>query len=354
MLNANLVDSQTAWQSQLLSLPAPHLLQTWTWGELKRRFGWSAERIVFQDGAGDPVAMAQVLTRTSRGLKVAYCPKGPTLRWEDKNLRFEVLSQLVTRARSDGAFVLKIDPEVPYDDGDGSAVESDLRSAGWRRASRQAQFRNTLLLDLRQDEESLLSGMKQKWRYNVRLAVRKGVTVRRGSHDDLALLYRMYAETSRRDGFVIRTRDYYLRAWGMFTEEGLALPLIAEVEGIPVAAQVIYRFGKTGWYLYGMSTNEHREKMPNHLLHWEAIKWARSQGCEVYDFVGAPEELDERDPMWGVYRFKKGFGGEFVQTVGEWDMPLRPAAYRAYQLLHPPALTIMRVLGRRRVARETS
>ncbi len=103
-----------------------------------------------------------------------------------------------------------------------------------------------------------------------------------------------------------------------------------------------------------MSTNQHREKMPNHLLHWEAIRWAKEQGCEAYDFVGAPNELDESDSMWGVYRFKKGFGGELVRTIGEWDYALRPAAYRAYRLLMPIALSVMRILGRRRVEREAS
>ncbi|MCH8338357.1 MAG: peptidoglycan bridge formation glycyltransferase FemA/FemB family protein [Chloroflexi bacterium] len=357
ILKPETVEDGAHWDDLLLSLPAPHLLQSWTWGELKRRFGWRASRLAWRDPAGTPVAAGQLLTRTGKlsgGLKVAYCPKGPILDWGNEDLRSAVLTALVDAARTEGALVLKIDPEIAYGTGAGEAVEAELLDSGWRPAPKQAQFRNTLLLDLLQDEEALLQGMKQKWRYNVRLATRKGVHVRRGGVEDLDLLYRMYVHTSLRDGFVIRSRDYYMQAWGTFTERGLALPLIAEVEGTPVAGQIIYRFGRTGWYLYGMSTNQHREKMPNHLLHWEAIRWAKEQGCEVYDFVGAPDELEERDPMWGVYRFKKGFGGELVRTIGEWDYALRPAAYRAYRLLMPVALSAMRVFGRRRVAREAS
>ncbi len=356
-LKLDIVKDGARWDELLLSLPAPHLLQSWTWGELKSRFGWSAKRLVWRDNGGPAMAAGQLLTRASQlgaGLKVAYCPKGPVLVWGDEDLRSAVMAALIDAAREEGALVLKIDPEVAYETGAGEAVEAELRGSGWQPAPKQAQFRNTLVLDLRQDEEALLQGMKQKWRYNVRLASRKGVVVRRGGLDDLDLLYRMYAETALRDGFVIRTRDYYMQAWKSFTERGLAQPLVAEVEGIPVAAQVIYRFGKMGWYLYGMSTHQHREKMPNHLLHWEAIRWAKEQGCEAYDFVGAPNELDESDSMWGVYRFKKGFGGEFVRTIGEWDYALRPAAYRAYRLLMPVALSVMRILGRRRVAREAS
>jgi lipid II:glycine glycyltransferase (peptidoglycan interpeptide bridge formation enzyme) len=283
---------------------------------------------------------------------MAYCPKGPVLDWRDDDLRLAVLDSLVDAARDEGALVLKIDPEVAYETGAAEAVAEQLLTTGWQRAPNPAQFRNTLILNLLQDEEALLLGMKQKWRYNVRLATKKGVVVRRGTAEDLEMLFRMYAETAQRDGFVIRTRDYYMDAWGSFTQRGLAQPLIAEVGGVPVAGQVIYRFGKTGWYLYGMSTNQHREKMPNHLLHWEAIRWAKEQGCELYDFVGAPDELKESDSMWGVYRFKKGFGGNFVRTIGEWDYALRPSAYRAYRLLMPIALSAMRIFGRRRIARE--
>lgn len=356
-LKLDTVEDSARWDDLLLSLPAPHLLQSWTWGELKARFGWTAKRLAWLDDEGSAMAAGQLLTRSSQfsgGLKIAYCPKGPVLDWRNEELRSAVLAALVEIARDEGALVLKIDPEVAYETGAGEAVEEALRGFGWELSPSQAQFRNTLLLDLQQDEDALLQGMKQKWRYNVRLASRKGVQVRRGDMEDLELLYQMYAETAQRDGFVLRAREYYEQAWGEFTKQALAQPLIAEVEGIPVAGQVIYRFGKTGWYLYGMSTNLHREKMPNHLLHWEAIRWAKERGCEVYDFVGAPNELEESDSMWGVYRFKKGFGGSFVRTIGEWDYALRPAAYRAYRLLMPVVLSAMRVFGRRRVAREAS
>jgi lipid II:glycine glycyltransferase (peptidoglycan interpeptide bridge formation enzyme) len=225
-----------------------------------------------------------------------------------------------------------------------------LHTAGWRPSPEQIQFRNTLTLDLRQADETLLGAMRQKTRYNIRLAARHGVKVRLGGLEDLALLYRMYAETSVRDDFVIRSEVYYQDAWGTFLRAGLAQPFVAEVDGEPVAALIAYRFGETCWYLYGMSREAHRDAMPNHLLQWEAIRWARAQGCTVYDFWGAPDRLEPDDPMWGVYRFKEGFGAELVRTLGAWDYAARPALYAAYTRLMPLALGLMRARGRQRTA----
>ncbi|MBI4769845.1 MAG: peptidoglycan bridge formation glycyltransferase FemA/FemB family protein, partial [Chloroflexi bacterium] len=124
---------------------------------------------------------------------------------------------------------------------------------------------------------------------------------------------------------------------------GLAESLIAEVEGAPVAAVIAFRFGDRAWYMYGMSSEAHREKMPNHLLQWEAMRRARAAGCTVYDFWGAPDDFDERDPMWGVFRFKEGFGGQVVRTLGAWDFPASRPLYWLYTQAMPKVLEAMRL-----------
>lgn len=207
-----------------------------------------------------------------------------------------------------------------------------------------------MIVDLRPPEEALLAGMKQKTRYNVRLAERRGVQVRRGQLDDLDLLYRMFAETSMRDGFVIRSRQYYQEAWGRFIQLGAAQPLIAEVDGEPVAAVIPYRFGSRAWYLYGMSRELHRDKMPNYLLQWEAMRWAKEIGCTSYDLWGAPATFDSSDPLYGVYRFKRGFPTTVVRTIGAWDYPAGGWRYAAYHFLLPKVLIVLRFLGRRQTA----
>jgi lipid II:glycine glycyltransferase (peptidoglycan interpeptide bridge formation enzyme) len=338
------VSDRHEWNALVSALPRGHVLQSWEWGEFKSRHGWRARRWVWGDGS----AAAQVLTREAGGLRVMYAPKGPLLDWGDEALRARVLSDLESLARRDRAIFIKIDPDLPASPLGEENIEEVLKLRGWGFSSDQIQFRNTLVLDLRRSEAEILAGMKQKTRYNVRLAERKGVRVRPGSLADLDRLYRLYAETSVRDGFVIRSPEYYRDAWGSFIQAGLAQPFIAYVGSEPVGALIVFVFARTAWYMYGMSRDAQREKMPNHLLQWEAMRWAKARGCETYDFWGAPDAFDESDPLWGVWRFKEGFGGQVVRHIGAWDYAPRPAAYWLYTAVLPRVLRVMRWRGKHR------
>jgi lipid II:glycine glycyltransferase (peptidoglycan interpeptide bridge formation enzyme) len=272
------------------------------------------------------------------------------------------LTDLAALARQQGAIFIKIDPDVVAGEGfpgqpdeqadpTGTQVVCNLAQLGWCFSEEQIQFRNTVLLDLKPDLDTLLAKMKPKTRYNIRLAERKGVSVRLGNQDDLKLLHRMYAETADRDGFVIRDENYYLDLWTTFIQAGLAEPLIAEVEGQPAAAVVIFRFAGGAWYMNGMSRPAHREKMPNHLLQWEALRRAKAAGAEMYDLWGAPDVFDESDSLWGVYRFKEGFAGKVVRHIGAWDFQVRPLVYRLYTQILPRMLDWMRRRGKARTRR---
>ncbi len=205
-----------------------------------------------------------------------------------------------------------------------------------------------MTIDLAQDEAALLAGMHPKTRYNIRLAARKGVTVREGRLSDLDLLYHMYHETAQRDGFIIRSLEYYGDAWGSFIQAGLGQPLIAEVESQPVAALILFHFAGTAFYFYGMSRNLHRDKMPNQLLQWEAMRWAKQHGCTTYDLWGAPDTLDPSDPMHGVYRFKQGLGAQFVRHIGACDYTPLPPLYWLYTVAMPRVIALMHKQHERR------
>jgi lipid II:glycine glycyltransferase (peptidoglycan interpeptide bridge formation enzyme) len=356
-------DSAT-WNKIVSALPHPQLLQTWEWGEIKARFGWKPYHKVWEDDEGNIQAAALILERTInlRGmaprLRMHYTPKGPLLRdWEDAALRKRVMDDLSTFARGRGAFLLKIDPDLAVGRGEpgeedaeegliGADLIKEMKGAGWHFSNEQVQFRNTVLLDLTPSEDDLLARMKQKTRYNVRLAGRKGVIVRQGGADDFEHLYQMYAETAVRDSFAIRGREYYQAVWSTFLEAGMLTPLLAEVEGEMVAGLMLFHFGGMAWYMYGMSQPTHREKMPNYLLQWEAIRTAKEKGCVVYDLWGAPDTFDDNDPLWGVYRFKRGLGGQVVRHVGAWDLPLRPWMYRLYAQVWPRIMDAIRSRGR--------
>jgi len=350
----SLVTSPAVWQRSLEQLPQGHVLQSWTWAQFKSRWGWTPLPLLLAIPLESerPLAAALVLKRRLPWLPFAilYVPKGPVLDYNDASLRRVVLAELEQIARQERAIFIKIDPDVAHSWGMekertspiGRKFREELQQRGWRYSTEQIQFRNTVELSLQRPEEELLAGMKQKTRYNIGLASRKGIRVRLGAPADFPAIAAMYRETAARDGFAIRPTAYYLDIWQAFYEAGLAQPLLAEYDHEPVAAVILVCFGKRAIYMYGASAYKERQRMPNYLLQWEAIRWARARGCEVYDFWGAPDEFVESDRLWGVWRFKAGFQGEVVRHIGAWDFPVRPFWYRLYAGAVPNYLAWLR------------
>ncbi len=345
--------AQESWNTALSQLPYAHILQTWEWGEFKRATtGWQPNRLAWSQN-GRLVAMASVGIRSVGPFKVMYAPKGPALAYEDSALAAAVLDQLQAFARKHGAIWLKIDPDVvaasgvPAESDDrhdpvGQALIAELKRRSWRFSADQVQFRNTITLDLSLSESELLAAMGQSTRRKIRVAEREGVTIREGSTADLSLLYQLYQTTGQRDDFLIRPLSYYEAAWRRFIEAGLAMPLIAEADGKAVAAVILFHFGRKCWYFYGMSSNDSRDKQPNYLLQWAAIRWAKANGCDVYDFWGAPDEFVESDRLWGVYQFKRGFHGTVIRHIGAWDYAPNALLYTAYTQALPRILSILK------------
>jgi lipid II:glycine glycyltransferase (peptidoglycan interpeptide bridge formation enzyme) len=365
------VKSSGDWNEKIEALPGAHALQTWQWGQVKSRFGWQPRHLLWRNENAKIVAAALVLQRRIDlaglpvGMSVMYTPRGPLLDWSDTALGKKVLDDLQSFAEQKKVIFLKIDPDLPIgygipgDKSDepnpiGEAVKQSLKKRGWLFSDEQIQFKNTVVVDLNEDQDAMLMRMKSKTRYNIRLAERRGVKVRTGSITDIDLLYKMYAHTAVRDDFLIRGEDYYRAVWERFFTDDLAAPLIAEVEGSPVGAVVIFRFGGRSWYIHGMSLDEHREKMFNYRLQWEAMLHAKKAGCYQYDMWGAPDTFDESDPLWGVYRFKDGFGGQVLRTLGAWDYPVRPLLYPLYTRILPRILGWMRQRGKKDTKRSLS
>jgi lipid II:glycine glycyltransferase (peptidoglycan interpeptide bridge formation enzyme) len=344
MLSQGEIKDGDAWDNAVRALPAAHVLQSWAWTETKAQTGWRAQRMLWA-ADGRPAAAAAFLSRRLSArvpVAVCYVPKGPALDWSDAELAGQVLRWIQDEARRRGAIFVKIDPDVREDAATGQAVQALLTQRGWRLSGEQIQYRNTMISDLTPDEEALLANMKPKWRYNIRLSERRGVIVRDGTTADLPAFYGMYAETGERDGFLVRPYPYYESIWSRFMMQGLAHLLMAELDGALVAGLILFRFGGTAWYFYGASTAVGREAMPNHALQWAALRWAKGSGCTRYDWWGAPDTLAESDPMWGVYRFKLGFGGEFVPWIGAWDFPVHRALYWLYTVAMPRFLGLAR------------
>lgn len=366
-LQPEIITERATWNDALRHLPYAHVLQTWEWGDFKHATtGWRPLRLAYRRD-DQIVAMASVGVRRVGALTMMYVSKGPALAYQNAELAAEVLEHLQRAARHNRAVWLKIDPDViaatgvpstaaavddtataPPDDlpdPTGQAFMRLLREERWRFSNDQVQFRNTIVIDLTQSEDQLLAGMNQSTRRKVRIAEREGVTARAGTVADLPLLYDLYKVTGERDNFLIRPPGYYEQAWRVFIEAGLAHPLIAEVDGKPLAHVILFHFGKKCWYFYGASSDEHRDKMPNYLLQWEAMRWAKRQGYALYDMWGAPSVFNEADPLWGVYNFKRGFRGTVTRHIGAWDYAPYPLLYAAFEELYPRFLNWMR--GRR-------
>jgi len=227
--------------------------------------------------------------------------------------------------------------KIEFDEWIGDTPSFDTSHAALRTSMHNIQPPRTLIVDITGTEDEILARMKQKTRYNIRLAGKKGATVR--TWDDLPSFHEMMLVTGGRDGFGVHSLAYYRRAYELFHPTGMVELLVAEYGGRPLAALMVFARGKRAWYMYGASNDQERNRMPTYLLQWEAMRWARSKGAEEYDLWGVPDEDEETleaqftersDGLWGVYRFKRGFGGELRRAVQTMDRVYNPFLYKLY------------------------
>jgi len=316
-----------------------HFLQHPLWGTFKEAFHWQAVRVAVGDGKTFQAGAQVLFRRLVGGWTLAYVPRGPIWRQHDPESIRMLVGALDQVARERHAIFLKVEPDWE-DTPDARAL---LRRTGFRPSFQTVQPRSTVQVDLTPEPEEILARMKSKWRYNIRLARRKGVVVQPADEKSLDIFLRLMEETARRDGFALHTSEYYRRAWRLFVPEGLGTLLMAWYEALPLAGIFVTTWGQTAIYMYGASSNRERQRMPNHLLQWEGMLWARGQGAVVYDMWGIPDEggahpeawahrtPERTDGLWGVFRFKQGFGGRILRTVGAWDRVYREGLYRVYR-----------------------
>lgn len=310
--------SLAEWNQHLLKHPDVHLLQTGEWGELKSVFGWRPVRITNEKSG------VQILFRKlPLGFTVGYIPKA--------NFDKSLWNEIDPVCKQNRAIFLKLEPDLwESQTPDPSHLTPDT-------SPHNIQPPRTIVIDIKGSEDEILARMKQKTRYNIRLAEKKGVNVR--AWDDIEAFHRMMLVTGGRDGFGVHALDYYRRAYELLRPKQMGEILVAEYEGKPLAALFVARNGKRAYYLYGASTDEERNRMPTYLLQWEAMKWARARGCQEYDLWGVPDEEEavleanfeaRQDGLWGVYRFKRGFGGELKRAAQALDRIYNSFLYWTY------------------------
>lgn len=323
----------------LQSVPKGHILQSYEWGEIKSKTSWQPLRMIVEEN-DKPIAAISILKRQLPGIKksIFYAPRGPVFDLDRPEVFDFILKEVKKLAAKHKAIFLKIDPDIPKNN---EKFMDLLKTRGFISAEKGEGFdgvqpKFVFLLDITPDEETLMKNLHSKTRYNVRLAERKGVTIKEDcTKDDLKDFYQILMETCERDNFLVRPYSYFEELWDYLVEKGYAKLFMAEYEGKYIAGTLVFLFGHKAIYIYGASSNAHRNVMPNYLIQWTMIKWAKENGAKVYDFRGVPGNLTEDNPLYGLYRFKKGFNGDYVEFVGEYDLVYSPFFYWLWHTAEP-------------------
>ena len=314
------------WNEFLTRQPNAHILQSGEWGELKSAFGWDALRVE-NNGLG-----AQILfRRLPLGLTFAYIPKGP-VGTSSKQTNEQFWAAVDGLCKKKHAVFLKMERDGW--EGDRSISQQQVVFLS---SPQHIQPRSTLVVDLQGSEEDVFNRMKPKTRYNIRLAGRKDVVVH--PSDDVEAFYRIMGVTSQREEFNVHSLEYYRRAYELFHPKGMCELFVADFQGQTLAAVMAFAFGKNAYYFYGASGDLERNRKPTYPLQWETIRWAHAKGCTDYDMWGIPDEAKDvdddeaearEDGLWGVYRFKRGFGGSIKRAHQTLDRVYNPLLYKLY------------------------
>jgi lipid II:glycine glycyltransferase (peptidoglycan interpeptide bridge formation enzyme) len=241
------------------------------------------------------------------------------------------------RMRQRGVTFLRWEPGIYQAD----EPQPDPAAHGFRPASETIQPPRTILIDLSPVEEAILARMNQGTRRKIRQALKSDIHYTNGTQADVAKFTSIMAITGSRNAFGVHSPAYYEQAFALFAPGGDGALILAEHEGDTLAGVMVFALGETAWYLYGASSSVKRNLMASYGAQWEAIRWAKARGCRVYDMWGIPDEdeaaleagfQEREDGLWGVYGFKRGWGGQVIRSLGAWDRIYKPLIYRAYQM----------------------
>ena len=331
--------------------PFGDILQTLEWGPVKRP-EWTPLPVALETDDGFD-ATALVLKRAlPGGRSFFYLPRGPVLDWQREDIVDSMMLRLRELAKTHRAAFIKIDPCVPDET---SNVKDKLAQLGFAFSPDATghfggtQPRCNMKLSLKGSLDDVQARFHQKWRYNARTAAKKGVTVRSDTtRDDLKIFHDIYRVTAGRNEFTGRPLSYFQKMWDSLVPAGLMKLFITYHDEQPLSAAICFLLPPQCWYIYGASSNEKRNLMPNHLMQWTMIQWAKENGCELYDFRGVPDpDKGEMPPgEEGLVRFKTGFGAQLVRYIGEYDLPLDKKMYWAWTTARPRLVDALKKLKR--------
>jgi lipid II:glycine glycyltransferase (peptidoglycan interpeptide bridge formation enzyme) len=366
--------SHAEWDAFVVAQPRGHVLQLTDWGALKGAFGWGHERLALREGeqivagvqllfrplplrlgtmaylAMGPYASGAALTPNpfslkERGLEDSQSPSPRTMRSGDQTLGgaevgfgegLHLWRAIHALARKHRAVFLKWEPGI-FAAGE---AQPDPAALGFRPAPQTIQPPRTILIDINGDDDAILARMNQGTRRKIRQSLKNGVIYREATREDVPRFTQMMMTTGARNAFGVHSAAYYERAYELFVPKHAAL-ILAEHDGEALAGVMVFALGRQAWYLYGASSDHKRNLMASYGAQWTAIQWAKVRGSTTYDLWGIPDEDEATleagfetrgDSLWGVYGFKRGWGGQIIRSLGAWDYAYNPALYAAYRV----------------------
>ena len=333
------ISDKAQWNSFLTSQPRGHLLQSYEWGELNQYLGGHIYRLGALENGRLIGSMMLTVSPVPIPLPVPgmrfnwlYSSRGPTVERPDSPALTSLIESVQKITRAERVVVLRLEPNIADDDPQLDRWLATYHKLGFQTNHNAVHGRRSWVLDIKPDEEQLLANFKMTWRQNVRSAERKGVTIREAQNEaDFDAYYELLKVTSERDAFFIHNKDYHREILRQFSEKGDAVLYLAEHEGEAIAAKMLIRFGDWCWDMFGASSNNKRNLKPTYLLQYRCIQWAKARGCSYFDFRTIPEILEPGEEMWGVYEYKKGFGGFSRMNMPTQDYVYRPLIYNAWR-----------------------
>ena len=392
-----------AWNNFVAQSPFGDAMQCLEWGEVKKP-DWQPIPFAVENSDGFTATALVLKRKLPLGRSIFYVPRGPILDWNDREAARQIVKKLRVAARAHRAILIKIDPAVPsstrFDNGELAETLSELGfvpSADATSGFGGTQPRCVMKLDIAGSEDEVQARFHAKWRYNIRVAKKKGVTVKSDcTRDDIAIFHKLYATTAQRDGFTGRPLSYFEKMLDVLEPQGLAKLFLTHLNDTPLSGAICFLLPPQCWYVYGASSNEHRNVMPNHAMQWAMMQWARENSCTIYDFRGVADEAkiskdaktesdatsstrsDETpspptrpegtrlnegkgdqtqnvieksgdktsdksaDHLLGLNRFKAGFGAELVDYVGEFDLVLDARFYWLWTNFKPRVVAMLK------------
>jgi peptidoglycan pentaglycine glycine transferase (the first glycine) len=316
-MKVGIITDREQWNHFLINQPEGHLLQSYEWGELIEQQGGRVYRLGVLENEHLTGAMMLLVADIPLPVRFPgrrpcwlYCPRGPVVTDPQAPALRALVEEAHKIASEEHAVVLRLEPNITEDDSKSNEWLETYSVLGFQTNPMAIHGRRSWTLDLRPDMDTLFANFRKAWRYDIRVAERRGMIVREAASDaDFDAYYALLQSTSKRDGFFIHNKEHHKEMFRLYAPNGDAVLYLAELEGELLAAKMLIRFGSWCYDMFGATSEKDHGFPKAHLIQYRCLQWAKEKGCHYFDFRIIPEILEPGEEMWGVYQFKKGFGG---------------------------------------------